>query len=734
MPWQTARRYRRAPNDNNRGGERAAGVRAFIDPAIALWGAGLALCASYTELELAFHLSASRGSRALVCQTAFAAVAMGTGLWCANALGLLAVGAPLWPSTHSAAVFATLPVSVFGQALTLGLLAGREPSAARLAASAATFTTTLAAMYAMSVIASGGWQAGKAGGAALLVACVPSLITAFTALWVRYRVRSTRSLRAAAARGCATVLGLLTAVSVHASHFALSSGGRANTAGHGGLPDALLTAIALAATGLGALAVIHAVTVYDGRLARRAGQWARELEEVHARLQYLATHDSLTGLPNWLLFRERLAQSVADTERPGRAIAVAVLDLDHFSSLNHSLGHGAGDWLLTEVARRVGAVIHSQDLLARLGSDEFVVLIDSVSARVDAQATTTAILAALLPPFAINGMQVQVRPSIGVSIWPDDGRRVDDLLAHAEVAMAVVKKRGGNETRFFERGMTDSMQERLALENDLRRALSAGEFELAFQPVLSTRSGRIVTAEALLRWRHPQRGLIGPSSFIPLAEETGLMIPLGEWVVREVCRQASAWQLDRGAPIRLAVNLSATQFRHQNLVEVIRSALEAEQLDARCLEVELTESSVMINPEESAGVLRQLRKMGITVAIDDFGTGYSSLSYLRRFPIDKLKIDRSFVHDLVTSRTDESIVRAITALAHSVGLQVVAEGVETEEQLRCVRELGCDQWQGYYCCEPQTATYFGRMLAEQSSATRTGLVAALARVSLGRDP
>ena len=212
------------------------------------------------------------------------------------------------------------------------------------------------------------------------------------------------------------------------------------------------------------------------------------------------------------------------------------------------------------------------------------------------------------------------------------------------------------------------------------------------------------------------------------------MFPLGEWVVREVCRQASAWQLDRGAPIRLAVNLSATQFRHQNLVEVIRSALETEQLDARCLEVELTESSVMINPEESAGVLRQLRKMGITVAIDDFGTGYSSLSYLRRFPIDKLKIDRSFVHDLVTSRTDESIVRAITALAHSVGLQVVAEGVETEEQLRCVRELGCDQWQGYYCCEPQTATYFGRMLAEQSSATRTGLVAALARVSLGRDP
>ena len=713
--------------------ERTAGVKALFDPAIALWWVGLALCSSYTVLELACHLSASRRPRALACKAFCGAVATGIGLWCVNGLGLLALTAPLWPGTHTATVFVALPAAILGQVLTFALIAGREPSPARLAASAATLTATLAATYAVSVLSSLGWPAVKGLSAPILVAFVPALLTGVMALWLRCRVRTTRTLRTALIRGGATLLGALTVVSVHASRFALASRGEAPSIGHNGLPEAAYIAIALAATGFGALAVIHALTVYDARLARRAGQWARELEEVHTRLQYLATHDSLTGLPNWLLFKERLAQAVADTGRPARAIAVAVLDLDRFSSLNHSLGHGAGDWLLSEVARRVGAVIRPQDLLARLGSDEFVVLIDSVSARVDAQATTAGILAALSSPIAINGMEVQIRPSIGVSIWPDDGRRVDDLLAHAEVAMAVAKKHGGNETRFFERGMTDSMQERLALENDLRRALSAGEFELAFQPVLSVRSGRIVTAEALVRWRHPLRGLIGPSAFIPLAEETGLMIPLGEWVVRQVCRQASAWHLDRGVPIRLAVNLSATQFRHQNLVEVIRSALEAENLDARCLEVELTESSVMTNPEESVGVLSQLRKMGITVAVDDFGTGYSSLSYLRRFPIDKLKIDRSFVHDLITSRTDESIVRAIIALAHSVGLQVVAEGVETEEQLRCVRELGCDQWQGFYCCEPQPATYFGRMLAEQAAGTRTGLVAALARISLGRD-
>jgi diguanylate cyclase (GGDEF)-like protein len=496
--------------------------------------------------------------------------------------------------------------------------------------------------------------------------------------------------------------------------------------GHGPGAGRQVVAVALAAAGLAILAVTRIAVVYERRLAERTAQCARELEEVHTRLQYLATHDSLTGLPNWLLFKERLAQAVADTGRPERAIAVAVLDLDHFSSFNHSLGHGAGDWLLSEVARRVGSVLRPGDLLARLGSDEFVILVDSLAARVDAETLTRNILAQLREPFAINGVDVTVRPSIGVSVWPDDGRRIDDLLAHAEVAMALAKDQGG-EARFFQRGMTDSMQERLALENDLRRGLAAGEFELSFQPVMSAKTGRIITAEVLLRWRHPLRGVIGPSSFIPLAEESGLMIPLGEWVIRETCRQARAWQLGDGPQIRLAVNLSATQFRHQNLVEVVRSALAAEDLDARCLEVELTESAVMTNPEESVGVLRQLRKMGVTVAVDDFGTGYSSLSYLRRFPIDKLKIDRSFVRDLATSRTDESIVRAIISLAHSVGLQVVAEGVETEEQLRCVRALGCDHWQGYYCCEPQPPGVFAAMLLDQSDG-RAGPGTGIARL------
>ena len=292
--------------------------------------------------------------------------------------------------------------------------------------------------------------------------------------------------------------------------------------------------------------------------------------------------------------------------------------------------------------------------------------------------------------------------------------------------MTVAKERGGGEVLFFQPGMTDSMHERLALENDLRRALSAGEFEIYYQPEICTRTDRIASAEALLRWRHPTKGIIGPSSFISLAEETGLMIPLGEWVLREVCRQARAWQIELGSSVPLAVNLSATQFRHQNLLQVIRSALDDSGLPASALEIELTESALMPNAEEATAVLKQLRKLGVCVAIDDFGTGYSSLSYLRRFPINKLKIDRCFIRDLTTSATDESIVRAIVSLARSVGLQVVAEGIETAEQREFVTALGCDQWQGYLCCPPLSAALLQDMLRNRAP-PQTGFATATFR-------
>ena len=489
-------------------------------------------------------------------------------------------------------------------------------------------------------------------------------------------------------------------------------------------PERLL-GFSAAILGCAVLGIAQTIASCQTKLNERARRNARELEEVHGRLQYLATHDSLTGLPNRQRFKDRLGKTIDDTQRPGRAIAIAIIDFDHFGTVNHSLGHGVGDQALIEIARRISSTVSKTATVARWGGDEFAILIDDVAARLEAQSVTASIQESFDEPLRFNGIEIRVRSTIGVSVWPDDGRNSDDLLAHAEVAMKIAKDSAGARALFFKPGMNDSMQERLALENDLRRALTSHEFELFYQPQISVRTGKIAAVEALLRWRHPSKGWIGPNSFISLAEETGLIIPLGEWVLREACRQARAWQTEYGVTFPVAVNLSAAQFRHQNILQTVNRALADAGLHPSALEIELTESALMTDPEESAGVLKQLRRMGVSVAIDDFGTGYSSLSYLRRFPIDKLKIDRSFIRELTISRTDESIVRAIVSLARSVGLKVVAEGIESMEQLTFVTRLECDQWQGYHCCPPQSAERFQAMLIDRTE-TRTGIVAALA--------
>jgi diguanylate cyclase len=470
------------------------------------------------------------------------------------------------------------------------------------------------------------------------------------------------------------------------------------------------------------------------KLRRYARRSRHDLDEAQARLHHIATHDPLTGLPNRNLLKERLSQALTMSHHGGRTIALAAIDLDRFSAVNHSYGHGVGDGVLAEIAHRLESTLWHTHVLARVGGDSFALLIEGVSARMEALSVTSAMLSALEQPLKVNGEEIRVRLSVGVSVWPDDAMRADDLLAHADAAMVAAKRSGGNRVLFFEPNMSDAMRERLALENDLRRALAAGEFELHYQPQLSVRSGKVVAVEALVRWRHPTKGLITPSSFVPLAEQTGLIIPLGEWVLHEVCRQAQWWLAETDPGVRIAVNLSAMQFRHQHVLDTILSALEGTGLDASILELELTESALMLDPERSAAALKELRALGVSIAIDDFGTGYSSLSYLRRLPIDKLKIDRSFVRDLAGNDTDESIIRAIVSLAHSVGLQVVAEGVETREQLEHIRSLDCDQWQGYYCCQPQPLERLREILEKRGGGSRTGIVAALTRASRLRSP
>ena len=433
------------------------------------------------------------------------------------------------------------------------------------------------------------------------------------------------------------------------------------------------------------------------------------LEAANRQLRHLATHDALTGLPNRVLLDDRLAQAMAHANRDGQPFALLAVDLDRFKLINDSLGHRAGDVVLDEVSRRLSSVVRDIDTVARTGGDEFIVVISPSPVREDAVAVAQRVKDALRATMQVSGVELHVTCSVGVAHFPTDANSADSLIARADVAMYCAKQRGRNNVQCFAEGMEAVTVGRVSLESDLHAALDAGQFELYYQPKPDTQSGDVYSAEALIRWRHPQRGLIPPDQFIPLAEECGLINEIGSWVLREACRQCAEWQRTGLPQLRVAVNVAATQFRRGDLLEVVRGALQSAGLEARYLEIELTESAVMTNPEESAAILEQLSRMGVLVSVDDFGTGYSSINYLRRFPIDKLKIDRSFVRDL-DCEVDASIVQAIISLAHSLKLKVVAEGVETPDQLKFLRSLGCDQYQGFHFSPPLPASQFTELL------------------------
>jgi diguanylate cyclase (GGDEF)-like protein len=433
------------------------------------------------------------------------------------------------------------------------------------------------------------------------------------------------------------------------------------------------------------------------------------LEAANRQLRHMATHDALTGLPNRALLDDRLRQSVAQALRHDDRFAVLVCDLDRFKLVNDSMGHHAGDLFLQEVARRLAGIVREGDTLARQGGDEFVFVLSPPSSVADAEAVTQRALAALAKPMSIEGIDIHIAASFGMAMFPGDGERVEVLLANADAAMYCAKQRG-NSLQQFSADMGGTAQYRLRMESDLHHALDAGQLELHYQPKVDTLSGAVRSAEALLRWRHPVRGFISPSEFIPVAEETGQIGVIGNWVLRQACQQARKWR-EQGMPqMRVAVNISAVQFHQPGLIDEIRAALKEADLDPRWLEVELTESCVMSNPEESIEVLEELSRMGVLVSVDDFGTGYSSMSYLRRFPIDKLKIDRTFVAEMDTRSDDASIVQAIVSLAHGLKLKVIAEGVETEAQLEALKALGCDQYQGFHFSPAQPPEEFERLI------------------------
>lgn len=424
-------------------------------------------------------------------------------------------------------------------------------------------------------------------------------------------------------------------------------------------------------------------------------------EEVFERLQaeqriwHLAHHDALTGLPNRSLLLDRLDQALTQAARSRHRLAVMFLDLDRFKSINDTLGHAVGDQLLKHVAERLRAAVRAVDTVSRLGGDEFVIVLHEIDRPDDAMLVAEKVITALAQAVVVEGHQLHATPSIGISVFPDDGDEAYALMKHADTAMYHAKASGRNTFQFFTPKMNEEATHFFNLEHRLRGALERGEFVLHYQPLVDHQRHAVCGLEALVRWQDPDKGMILPCEFVPVAEETGLIVPIGEWVLREACRQNSAWQAQGYPPLPVSVNISPRQFRQRELVAIIRAILEETGQPPELLELEITESTLMHDANETLIKLRQIADMGVRLAVDDFGTGYSSLSYLKRFPVHKLKIDQGFVRDLGEDRDDAAIVAAIIALAHALGLKVLAEGVETDAQLAALINYGCSQFQGY---------------------------------------
>ncbi|OQA34573.1 MAG: Cyclic di-GMP phosphodiesterase Gmr [Betaproteobacteria bacterium ADurb.Bin341] len=435
-----------------------------------------------------------------------------------------------------------------------------------------------------------------------------------------------------------------------------------------------------------------------------------ERKAAEQKIEFLAYHDALTELPNRLLVRDRVRQAIAGAEREKSKVALLFLDLDNFKTVNDSLGHTTGDVLLKAVAKRLKECVRGSDTLSRQGGDEFLIVMPGLESPEAAAPVLDKIRDHIQHPFEIDGNELMTSVSIGVALYPDNGRDFDTLLKKADTAMYRAKEHGRNTYRFFDAQMNVNAVEHLNFRNGLRRALECDEFVLHYQPQIELASGTLIGAEALLRWQHPDLGLVPPGRFIPVAEDSGLIVTIGEWVLREACRQAASWPKCSGAAVGVAVNLSAVQFKRGNLEKAVLDALEASGLDPARLELELTESILIRDTEEVLATVRQLKALGVKLSIDDFGTGYSSLSYLKRFDVDKLKIDQSFVRDMATDPEDEVIVRTIIQMAQSLDLRTIAEGVETEQMLSHLKLFHCDEVQGFHIARPMPAGDFVRFI------------------------
>ncbi len=671
---------------------------------LVLFSLVVAILASYTALDMAGRITTAEGKSAH-WWLAGGSGAMGLGIWSMHFIGMLAFSLPIPLGYDALITLLSLLIAIATSAFALWLVSQKELPWLRLGCGALLMGTGVAGMHYTGMAAMRMTPGIRYIPSIFCLSVLIAIVASGVALWIAFRLRRQSSqvwlLRAGAGvvMGCAIVGMHYTGMA--AAQFPLGS---ACGAARDGVSIGWLALVIIIVT-LAVLAIALIISVLDLRLESRTMALAISLAEANQELTHLALHDNLTKLPNRVLFEDRLDQAIRGADREKTRFGLMFMDLDGFKAINDAYGHHTGDLLLVEVAQRIVGNVRAQDTIARVGGDEFV-LITNVGEPTDAATVADKLLRAIREPFQVAGHELRVSASIGIAMYPGNGVHQHELLTNADAAMYHAKALGRNTSCFFEVSMNANVHEQLQLAQDLRSALERRELILHYQPKFEAPNGPITGVEALVRWAHPTRGLIPPDEFIPLAEKTGLIVPLDEWVLNEACRQMREWRDAGHTSWTMAVNLSALQFSHARLVETVREALQRHALEPRCLTLEITESTAMRDADASLKILQQLHDMGVRISIDDFGTGYSSLLYLKRLPASELKIDRGFIRDLAHDTEDAAIVSAIVALGQTLNLKIVAEGVETEAQQQFLTRLGCNSLQGFLLGRPMPAAQF----------------------------
>ncbi|MDF7660198.1 bifunctional diguanylate cyclase/phosphodiesterase [Erwiniaceae bacterium L1_54_6] len=665
----------------------------------------VAMLASFTALDMAGRVATSTGKAALVWLLG-GGFAMGIGIWAMHFIGMLSMSLDMVMSYNPLLTATSMVIAVLASIFALWLVCSGDLPWPRLCGGAVVlgsgvvamhYTGMAALMFAPGIVWNWYWVAASV---------VIALVASGAALWLAFNLREGTGrvtllrLGASVVMGCAIAgmhyTGMVAAdfpMQSHATHMGVNSNWLAM----------LVTVVTLSILGITLL-----VSMLDARMQARTSILARSLAEANRELAQLALHDNLTRLPNRILLEDRLDQAINKADREHSHFALMFMDLDGFKAVNDAFGHHVGDNLLIAVTERMTGQMKGHYTLARMGGDEFVLLIE-IDDPNDAAAAADALVKAIEKPFSISRYELMVSLSIGIAVYPGDGVDERELMFNADAAMYHTKNNGRNGYNFFQPSMNTLAQSQLQLNNDLWQAMDNNELRLFYQPKYCAPSGPIIGFEALLRWQHPTRGLLSPDKFLPMAEKTGMIINIGNWVINEACRQLHTWHLQGHPHWSVAVNLSALQFEQSNLVETVTLALSQHQIPAELLTLEVTETTAMRDPEESVRILTELTNMGVKASIDDFGTGYSSLLYLKRLPASELKIDRAFVNELQAKSEDATIVSAIVALAQSLDLKVVAEGVETEGQQAFLTGLGCNTLQGYLLGKPVPPERIGEL-------------------------